>query len=63
MEGERKGEGMEERTEGRETDRKTGAKPVGVERTGLTTNYTNRENDKREKADRHQGALALKKTT
>lgn len=34
MEGERKGEGMEERTEGRETDRKTGAKPVGVTQTG-----------------------------
>lgn len=42
---------MEERTEGRETDRKTGATPVGVERTGLTTNYTNRENDKKEKAE------------
>lgn len=43
---------MEDRTEGRETDRKTGATPLGVERTGLTTNYTNREKDKREKADR-----------
>lgn len=43
---------MEDRTEGRETDRKTGATPVGVERTGLTTTCTNRENDKKEKADR-----------
>lgn len=51
---------MEERTEGRETDRKTGATLVGVERTGLTTNYTNRENDKKEKADRDRGALAIK---
>lgn len=36
---------MEDTTEGRGTDRKTGATPVRVERTGLTTNYTNREND------------------
>lgn len=52
---------MEDTTEGRGTDRKTGATPVRVERTGLTTNYTNRENDKKERADRDRGALALKK--